>query len=106
MPDGSGLRGALTVWHVQVHGSGGQFHQRIVTLGVDEHGERSRDLERLDDSWHELQAARTSVFDAENRRRLVTTTLPEMLRRELSYKGVLTDDASFSSRLLAWVEVA
>ena len=105
MPDGSGLRGVLTVWHIQVHGSGGRYHQRIISLGIDENGQRSRDLERLDHSLTELEPARTSVFDAENRRRLATTTLPEMLRRELTYKGILTDDASFSSRLLAWVEI-
>jgi hypothetical protein len=106
LPDGSKLRGVMTVWHVQVHGSGGRYHQRIITLGIDENGQRSRELERLDERWNELEAARTGVFDAGDRHRLATSVLPELLRRELTYQGILTDDASFSSRLLAWVEIA
>ena len=39
------------------------------------------------------------------RRREIAEQIPEMLQRELLHKGWLPENASFSSKLLAWIEI-
>jgi hypothetical protein len=104
-PSAGGTKGILTFWHIQIHGTGGQFHQGVVPLGVDEQGERCRAVEQLADTIRELLKFDTAILEPDERRRLASSVLPEMLRRELSYQGLLNDDASFSSKLLAWIEI-
>ncbi len=53
----------------------------------------------------ELEPVRTSVFDREKRASLVRNDLPEMIRRELTHAGSLSEGASFSARHLAWIEL-
>jgi hypothetical protein len=105
-PGSEGTKGVLTFWHIQIHGVGGQFHQRVVPLGLDEYGERCRVVEHCADSIRDLDQAERGIMQLDERQRLARTVLPEMLRRELSHKGLLSDGASFSSKLLAWIEIA
>jgi len=105
LPGRDDVRGILTLWRVEVHGGKGQFHRRIVTLGFDEAGERSRQLERVASQLRELVPTTESLLDRDERIDLVRNRLPEMLRRDLTHAGALPDGASFSARLLAWVEV-
>lgn len=105
VPNGNGANGVLTLWHIQIHGAGGHFHQRVVPLGVNEQGERCRVVEQLADTIREMHGSDMAVVDPGERRRIAKSVLPEMIRRELSYKGLLNDDASFSSKLLAWIEI-
>jgi SNF2 family DNA or RNA helicase len=100
------VHGALSVWRVEIHSGQGQVQQRVLTIGLNPEGERSRPMERLADRLRELQPADRQVFAPARRTDLVRSAVPEMIRRELAHAGVLTEDASFSARLLAWVEVA
>lgn len=100
------VRGVLTIWRVQVHGGKGQYRQSIVTLGLNEAGERSRPIERLATSFRELEPAAEGLVPPEQRVEWVRSVLPEMFQRELAHNGCLADGASFSARLLAWVEVS
>ena len=100
------VQGAVTIWRVESHSGQGQVQQRILTIGLTPEGERSRPLERLVDQIHDLQPSDQAVFDTLRRAELVRSAVPEMIRRELAHAGVLTEDTSFSARLLAWVEVA
>ena len=97
--------GVTSFWQVQIHGSGGQYLHRVVPLAIDVNGERSRSLERHTEALNRLCNGVPGIFEDSQRLELLKTTFPELLRRELEYKGVLTDDASFTSRLLAWIEV-
>ena len=106
MPDAEDCRGCLTIWRIEVHGGKGQFQRRIVFIGLDEEGERSRELERMATRLRELQPMRTALFDRDKRTSLVRSDLPEMIRRELTHAGSLPEGASFSARLLAWIEVS
>jgi len=99
------VRGALTVWHVQVHGGKGQYHQRIVTIGVNEHGERSRSIERVLTTIRDVAVSHEELFDSSRRMALVQTVIPEMLQRELAHNGWLANGVSITSRLVAWVEL-
>jgi hypothetical protein len=99
------IRGALSVWHVQIHGGKGQYHQRIVTIGINEQRERSRQIERLGEKLRDLTTAHEALLESAQRTDLVRAVIPEMVRRELAHNGLLANGASISNRLLAWVEL-
>ena len=105
LPQPSDARGVLTVWRVEVHGGKGQFHRRVVMLGLNESGERSRTIERVADHLRDLKPSHATLLPPERRLELVRGALPEMLRRDLTYAGALPEGASFSAHLLAWVEL-
>ncbi len=105
LPDSADCGGCLTIWRIEVHGGKGQVQRRVVPIGLDKSGERSRELELVAARLRELEPSRTSVFDREKRGSLVRNDLPEMIRRELTHAGSLPEGASFSARLLAWIEV-
>lgn len=97
-------QGVITFWHVHVHGPGGQYQQRIVPIGIDQNGERSRGLERLSTRLREIQP--NGYVISSKPRSSLAEKIPEMLQRELDMKGWLPENASFSSKLLAWIEIA
>ena len=106
LPGHPDARGVISIWRVEIHGGKGQYHRRVVTLGLNEPGERSRLLERLAGDMRELVPLEQTLLTPEQQTELVRSVLPEMLRRDLDYAGLLTEGASLSSRLLAWVELA
>jgi hypothetical protein len=99
------VRGALSIWHVQIHGGKGHYHQRIVTIGLNEAQERSRLIERLAENLQDLTPAEEGLFRPSDRANLVRNVIPEMVRRDLTHNGLLVNGASISNRLLAWVEL-
>ena len=105
LPGTEDYRGCLTIWRVEVQGGKGRFQRRVLMIGLDEAGERSRRLEQVGTRLRELQSAPTSMFDRQKRTRLVRHDLPAMIQRELTHAGSLAEGASFSARLLAWVEL-
>ncbi|MFW6106657.1 MAG: helicase-related protein, partial [bacterium] len=105
LADNTDLQGAVTFWRVEARGGKGQVHQRVVTIGVDRDGNRSRPVEEMSDRFHNLQSASESLFNDARRADLVRSVIPEMIRRELEHAGILNEETSFSARLLAWVEV-
>ena len=105
LPQHPDARGVLTVWRVELHGGKGQFHRRVVILGLNETGERSPLVERMAAHLRDLKPPRSALLEPDRRLELVRKTLPEMLRRDLAYAGALPEGASFSAHLLAWVEL-
>lgn len=103
LPNGDST-GVLTFWHVHIHGDG-QYRQQVLTLGIDSRSERSRAIERLAPQVRDLRLTDETVFTAHDRRRLCQSVFPELLRRDLVHHGLLAESASFSPRLLAWIEV-
>ncbi len=99
------LQGTLSIWHVQVHGGKGQYHQKIIPIGLNEGGERTPAIERLVARLRDLDASHENLLRPERRVEWVRSLLPEMIRRELAHTGSLPDGASFSTRLVAWVEL-
>ena len=101
------ISGLVTVWQVVVHAKRGQVYQRIVRLGMTLDGERAPYLER-----HSRELLRIQVAEGRNSlgwdrlAPLVNGTASTLLHRELRYAGALPEGASYSSRLLACVEVA
>lgn len=105
--ENGGVSGIVTVWQIVVHARGGQVHQRIVYLGMTPSGERSQYLERLSRALLTMQE--TGEYRSLGRDRLaplVNGAASALLHRELVHAGALPEGASYSSRLLACVEVA
>ena len=73
---------------------------------MDEGGNRSKEIEQVGTRLRELQATRTALFDRDTRASLVRKEIPELIRRELAHTGSLSEGASFSARLLAWIELS
>jgi hypothetical protein len=105
-PTHSQIKGILTVWHVLLQDSNQRFIQRVIAVGLDEHGKRCNLIEKLADSVRTLSAGSSSVLCPEKRAELIGVTVPDMLRRDLAHKGLLSDSVTLSWRLLAWVEIA
>ncbi|HET6880581.1 MAG TPA: helicase-related protein [Pirellulales bacterium] len=106
LPRNGESRGAISTWQVQAQAGKGQFHQRVVTVGLSSNGERSRVVERHADETLDLEPVNEAVFDVGHRTKLVRLTIPEMIRRDLSHAGILSAEGSMSTRLLAWVELS
>ena len=82
-----------------------RFVQRIIPIGVDAQGKRSRAIELLAGSFENLSTASEPVMTPSSRIELVSTTIPDMLRRDLVHKGLLSESVTMSWRLLAWIEL-
>ncbi|MBI3302770.1 MAG: helicase, partial [Deltaproteobacteria bacterium] len=101
------VSGLVTVWQVVVHAKGGQLHQRTIRLGITPSGERSPYLERLSRELLKMHVAEEHrSLGWERLAPLVNGAASTLLHRELLYAGALPEGASYSSRLLACVEVA
>ena len=105
-PDGADQKGVLTVWHILLQDADQRFMQRIVPVGLDHQGNRCPRIEQLADSLRNLNPASSSVFTSGDRTKFVSTTIPEMLRRDLAHKGLLSEKVTLAWRLLSWIEVS
>src|SRR5262249_21988177 len=98
-------KGVLSVWHVSLQDAAQRFVQRIISIGVDAQGKRNKAIELLAESFGKLSPASESAMTPHSRTELVQTTLPDMLRRDLIHKGLLSESVTMSWRLLAWIEL-
>lgn len=103
---GGEANGILTVWQVSVQDSTERFVQRIIPIGVDAQGKRSKPIELLAGSLTNLSAGSASRTTPATRTKLVGTVIPDMLHRDLVHKGLLSESATMSKRLLAWIEIS
>jgi len=104
--DGVGAGTTLTIWRVEVHGTGGQFKQVVLTLGLSADGERVPQVEALGLRLAELAAAESGGPMPVSAAEQLRSRLPDMVRRELQHRGLLTDEASVAMRLIAFVQLS
>ncbi len=104
-PDLSNIRGLLTVWHVLLHDADQRFTQKVISVGLGPDGNRSPAIERAITSLRSLQSGSKALFTEQERARLVSTTLPEMLRRDMAHRGLLSESVTIVWKLLAWIEL-
>jgi SNF2 family DNA or RNA helicase len=97
--------GLITIWQVSIQGQGGQSYQRIVRLGIGPNGERSVHLERLSKDLLKFKPSKYVDFKKEQPIELFNGHASEILHRELIHSGTLPDGASYSSSLLACINV-
>jgi len=101
---GNNAKGVLTVWHVSLQDTAQRFVQRVIPIGLDDQGKRSKTIEVMLASLGNLKPASESLFAPAARTDLVSTVIPDMLRRDLAHKGLLSESVTIDWRLLAWVE--
>ena len=97
--------GVLTVWHVSIQDSDQRFVQKVIPIGLDDQGKRSKAIELLMSSFENLFPASVSMLAAVTRTELVSKVIPDMLRRDLTHQGLLSDSVTLDWRLLAWIEL-
>ena len=102
---GNGARGVLTVWHVSLQDAVQRFVQKVIPIGLDDQGKRSKATEIALLSLGSLCPASEAIFTPAARTELVATLIPEMLRRDLAHNGLLSESVTMDRRLLAWVEL-
>lgn len=101
---GEYTKGVLTVWHVSLQDAAQRFVQRVIPIGLDDQGNRNRAVEGVLSRLTGLSPATEGLFTSAVRTELASTIIPEMLRRDLIHKGLLSDSVTVERRLLAWVE--
>jgi hypothetical protein len=102
---GRGLRpGSLTVWHVSLQDAAQRFVQRVIPFELDGEGKRNKAIAVLLPSLGSLSPATECIFTTAARTELASTVIPDMLRRDLAHKGLLSDSVTVDRRQLAWVE--
>ena len=62
-------------------------------------------IEVLFPTLGDLSPASGSIFAPAVRTELVAKVIPDMLRRDLAHKGLLSESVTMDWRLLAWVEL-
>lgn len=101
---GDNARGVLTVWHVSLQDAAQGFVQKVIPIGLDDQGKRNKSIEVMLPSLGNLSSASVSIFTPTARTELARTVIPDMLRRDLAYRGLLSESVTMDWRLLAWVE--
>ena len=97
--------GLFTAWQVTIHAPGGQVHQQIIRLGMTPGGERSVYVERQAKELLSLQPSKTVGLDQRTMAQLVNGAASQILHRQLVYSGALPEGASYTSQLVACVDL-
>jgi len=96
--------GLLTIWKVNAQGRDGLSSHHIVRIGMNKDGERSPWLERLEDKILSTEPPTSAATD--NWRRLALERkqrLQDLLHRELTYSGVISEQMTYSAVPLALI---
>jgi hypothetical protein len=102
-----GTQGVLSVWHVTLQDSNQRYEQKIIPIGLDLEGNRSTTIESYISSITHLAEPQPGslLLSAPDRKELVDNVIPEMLRRDLTHKGLLSESITLDRRLLFWIEL-
>ena len=100
--DGISGSGLLTTWKINAQTKDGLVSHHIINIGITEDGNRAPWLEQLDDKI--LAVNNDSPARAEFWQNIALNHkqhIQELLHRELIYSGIISEEASYSSNLLA-----
>lgn len=97
-----GRTGVLSIWHVSTQGERSETRNHMLTLAVDDDGQRIPCWEKQADRLFQLQPA---LANAEPQKELLIETLEPMIQRELVHRGFLAENRGYTARLVGWVEV-
>ena len=76
----------------------------LIAIAVDCDGKRNPSLEkRMHDCFHAKSGL--AQFSLNERIKLLENVIEPALQRELQHRGIGSTDKSYSSKLLAWLEV-
>jgi SNF2 family DNA or RNA helicase len=104
--NGEKIEGVLTFWQVTIHGGNGQIQNHILRLSVNRAGLRLPKLERLSSDILSAAAPNSkSAYAPTELKEVLEKTIPEILYRELEFRGLLQEGDSYSAVLLGCVEI-
>lgn len=95
----------ISIWLVETSNSVGQRKSSIQAVAVNIEGVRLPGFERQVDTLLRGTPAR-SVLNLDQRRDIFTKILEPTLQRDLKYKGLMDIESSYTSELIAYVEIA
>jgi len=97
--------GLFSLWYVLIDSPGSHIRQHLVRLGISASGERLPRIERLGGDLLKLSPITESQLGVERISGFLNTVAPGMLHRELIRMGAIQEGSSYSSRLIACIEV-
>jgi hypothetical protein len=102
--DGNGPERARAIWEVRLRTPAGSLQARLFNARLDESGRLTWGSYAPDrDAWS-VPRSRSMPRDLD--RAAIVRDMQESLRRHLAQTGLLEDGATFSTRLVCWVETA
>lgn len=100
----SKLSGVLTQWWIQIHGNDNHYQQLVLFIGVNKDGSRNPMLESSRAASTNLERAAEPLLDSNARRELLTSAFPTIIQNDLNHRGLLKNNAMYTSKLLGWLE--
>jgi len=97
-----GRSGVLSIWQITTQGDRGETRNHILTLAIDQAGQRIPSWEKQVDRFYQLPSATSSRVPQSD---LLTKTLEPMIQRELVHRHLLAENRGYEARLIGWVEV-
>lgn len=97
--------GLLTIWRIITQAKDGQTRHSIINIAMTPDGERAPWLERLEKDLVSLQNDGDSAGYWQEIAASKKQVLNELLLRELKYKGLITDETTYSTELLGLVGI-
>ncbi|MBU0462687.1 MAG: DEAD/DEAH box helicase family protein, partial [Proteobacteria bacterium] len=100
--NGIASSGLLYIWFVQTQGKDAQLSKHIISIAITENGDRAPWLEKLSEKLLSLNESRPDYINVwkdlaiNNKQRI-----SELLHRELQYSGMIEENMTYSSKLLA-----
>ena len=92
-------------WLIQTQGKSGEQRSSLQILAVDQDGKRISKLEQEGIDLLRRDAGQSNM-SKENRQELLHNSIEPMIQRELDHRGLVPENGGYSSKLVAWVEVA
>lgn len=94
--------GLLCVWLVKTQGKDSQLNRHIISIAITEDGDRAPWLEKLGERLLGLNGSRSGDIDKwQSLANIYKQKIREILHRELQYSGVIEENTTYSSTLLA-----
>lgn len=94
--------GLLTIWKINTQNRDGLANQHIVRIGINEDGDRAPWLEQLDEQLLGLHPpCSPSPSHWQKMAISMKQRIQELLHRELTYSGIVSEDTSYSAIPLA-----
>ncbi|KGR75216.1 DEAD/DEAH box helicase [Ureibacillus sinduriensis] len=97
------MNGIVSIWNVTVQGEKKDIKQYVVSIATDLDGNRIPKWEKQLDEIFQFNSA-DNIPDI-NREYLLKDLIEPMLQRDLIYKGIVTEDRDYQTKLIGWIEV-
>jgi len=102
---GSTTPAIMTTWFVQSFGKPSETGSYLIPLVIDLEGKRIPSIEKQFQNCFSAAPGKP-VCQPKERKRILGEIIEPMLRRELSHRGISGPEKSYSTELLAWVELS